>query len=66
MGSAPGDSTKMRGAQQWLSANALDRSKGGGSMNARPSLLVMYSCSMGMICKGTRVRVRESCHLPET
>lgn len=49
MGSAPGESTKISGAQQLLSANALDRSNGGGSMNARPSLLFINSCSIGII-----------------
>ena len=33
MGSAPGDNTNIRGAQQWESAKLPARSKVGGSMN---------------------------------
>lgn len=36
MGSAPGDSTKMRGEQQFESAKLPARSKVGGSMYCRP------------------------------
>ena len=32
IGSPPGERTKMSGAQQWESAKALGRLKGGGSM----------------------------------
>lgn len=50
IGSAPGDSTKMRGAQLCESPNALPRSKGGGSINWWPSLAVTKSCTAGTIC----------------
>lgn len=48
MGSTPGESTKISGAQQLLSPNALAKSKGGGSMNARPNLLIINSCNIGI------------------
>lgn len=38
MGSAPGESTNISGAQELLSENALDKSNGGGSINGRPRL----------------------------
>ena len=40
VGSAPGESTKMSGAQQFESPYDLARSNGGGSINFLPSLLV--------------------------
>ena len=52
IGSAPGDNTKMSGAQLCESANALPRSKGGGSINWWPSLAVTKSCIAGTIYMG--------------
>ena len=56
MGSAPGDRTKMRGAQQLESANDPARSKVGGSINVCPIFSTMKSCTAGTILSGRSVR----------
>ena len=62
IGSPPGDRTKMRGAQQWESAKALGRLKGGGSMYFLPSLATTKSCMAGTIFR-KRERERECVHV---
>ncbi len=49
VGSAPGDSTKMSGAQQLESAKLLLRSNGGGSTNFLPSFSITKCVTFGMI-----------------
>lgn len=49
MGSEPGERMKMRGAEQWLSAKAFPRSKGGASIKARPKVSETNSCTTGTI-----------------
>lgn len=50
MGSPPGERTKISGAQQWESANALGRLKGGGSIYCLPILATTKSCTAGITC----------------
>ena len=54
MGSAPGDNTKISGAQQFESANDPARSKVGGSMYDCPRLSTMNSCTEGTILSGRK------------
>lgn len=49
VGSEPGDNTKIRGAQELESPNALARSNGGGSTYFLPSFSVTKSCTQGVI-----------------
>ena len=51
VGSAPGESTKMRGAHELESLYDLDKSKGGGSTNFLPSLSITKFVTAGMTCK---------------
>ena len=63
MGSAPGESTKIRGDAQWLSMNAFGKSKGGGSMNFCPKLLVMKLCIAGTIYEKKLLKISNKVNL---
>lgn len=56
IGSAPGDSTKMRGEQQLESAKLPARSNVGGSMYCRPMKSTMKFWTAGMILSGRMQR----------
>lgn len=56
IGSAPGDSTKISGAQQFESENDSARSKVGGSMYVCPRLFTMKSWTAGTILSGRKHR----------
>ena len=56
MGSAPGDRTKISGAQLCESPKAFPKSKGGGSMYCLPSLATTKSCTEGITLSGLRQR----------
>ena len=56
MGSAPGDNTNIRGAQQLESPNDPARSKVGGSINVCPILLTIKFWTAGIILSGRSVR----------
>ena len=48
VGSAPGDKTKISGAQQFESAKLFDRSNGGGSTNFLPSFSITKCVTFGI------------------
>ena len=59
MGSAPGDSTKMRGMALLLSLNAEASSKGGGSINWGPSCSAIKRWQPRKTCR-QEVRSRQT------